>query len=127
MPRSLDPNSKLTFVLACDADKPKETQPRIFARTLTLNQQRKLMSAMTRLQTGDDANTKIDAGLDAAEVCLVGWENMTDPHTGEAIAFSRDAIGDVLSIDELVEVFEAVIGFTRPSGDDQKKSESPHS
>ena len=125
MPRSLDPNSKLTFVLACDVDKPPQTQPRIFARTLTLNQQRRLMSAMKRLKTDSDPDAKIEAGLDAAEVCITGWENMTDPHTGEAIAFSREAIGDVLSIDELVEVFEAVISFAKPNGDDQKKSESP--
>ena len=127
MPRSLDPNSRLTFALACDIDKPKESQPRIFARTLTLNQQRKLLKAMSRLQTGDDADAKIDAGLDAAEVCLIGWENMTDPATGEAIPFSRETIGDVLSIEELAEVFEAVIGSSTPTGDDKKKFESPPS
>jgi hypothetical protein len=125
MPRSLDPSSRLTFVLACDVDKPKEAQPRIFARTLTLNQQRKLMNAMKRLRGETDPDQQIDAALDAAEICLVGWENMTNPHTGEAIQYSREAIGDVLSLDELVEVFEAVSGSSTPTGDDQKKSESP--
>lgn len=126
MPRSLDPSSRLTFVLACDVDKPKEAQPRIFARTLTLNQQRKLMRAMASLRSASgDPDQQIDAALDAAEICLVGWENMTNPHTGEAIQYSREAIGDVLSLDELVEVFEAVSGSSTPTGDDQKKSESP--
>ncbi|HQX53492.1 MAG TPA: hypothetical protein PLR25_26465, partial [Planctomycetaceae bacterium] len=73
MPRSLDPSSRLTMVLACDVDKPRETQPRIFARTLTLNQQRKLMAAMIRMKS--DPADKIEAALDAAEICLVGWEN----------------------------------------------------
>jgi len=128
MPRSLDPNSRLTFVLACDVDKPRESQPRIFARTLTLNQQRKLMRAMASLRgAGGDPDLQIDAALDAAEVCLTGWENMADSATGEPIAFSREAIGDVLSIDELVEVFEAVIGSAKPTEDDQKKLELPHS
>jgi len=127
MPRSLDPSSRLTMVLACDVDKPKETQPRIFARTLTLNQQRKLMAAMDSMKRAEKADDKIGAALDAAEVSLIGWENMIDPQTGESIAFTRDNIGEVLSLDELIEVFGAVTSMTTPSADDKKKSESPHS
>lgn len=125
MPRSLDPSSRLVMVLACDVDKPRETQPRIFARTLTLNQQRKLMAAMERMR--NTAEGKIDAALDAAEVCLSGWENMTDPATGQAIPFNRESIGDVLSIDELAEVFSAVLSAGGTSASDKKKSESPPS
>lgn len=121
MPRSLDPSSRLTMVLACDVDKPPESQPRIFARTLTLNQQRKLMAAMDRMKKSETASDKISAALDAAEVCLVGWENMTDPASGQAIAFSRETIGDVLSLEELVEVFGAVTAAATPSGEDKKK------
>ena len=121
MPRSLDPASRLTMVLACDVDKPRETQPRIFARTLTLNQQRKLMAAMGRMQTAS-AGEKIDAALDAAELCLTGWENMTGQN-GEAIQFSRDAIGDVLSMEELAEVFSAVSGAGKASASEKKESE----
>lgn len=125
MPRSLDPNSRLTMVLACDLD--KVPQPRIFARCLTLNQQRRLMAAMQRMQAGSDAEDKLTAAIDAAEVCLVGWENMTDPDTGNPIEFCRDAIGDVLTIEELTEVFNAVTSASNPSAVDKKKSESPHS
>lgn len=125
MPRSLDPSSRLTMVLACDVDKPRETQPRIFARTLTLNQQRKLMAAMSRMQTAS-ADEKIDAALDAAELCLTGWENMTGQN-GEAIKFSRDAIGDVLSMEELAEVFSAVSSSGKASVSEKKESESPPS
>jgi len=123
MPRSLDPSSRLTMVLACDVDKPRETQPRIFARTLTLNQQRKLMAAMSRMQTAS-ADEKIDAALDAAELCLTGWENMTGEN-GEAIQFSRDAIGDVLSMEELAEVFAAVSSSGKASVSEKKESELP--
>lgn len=125
MPRSLDPSSRITIVLAGDADKLRETQPRIFARTLTINQQRKLMAAMGRMKT--DPEYKIDAALDAAEICLVGWENMTDPATGSQIEFSRDAIGDVLSFEELCEVFNAVSSAGSLTASDKKKSELPHS
>ena len=115
------------MVLACDIDKPKEVQPRIFARTLTLNQQRKLMSAMGKMKSSDNADDKISGALDAAEICLVGWENMTDPVTGEAILFSRETIGDILSIEELAEVFEAVTSAALASSADRKKSELPPS
>jgi uncharacterized Rossmann fold enzyme len=123
MPKSLDPNSRLTFVLACDVDKPIETQPQIFARVLTINQQRKLVASMQSMRTDGDTAATFEAALDAAEICLVGWQNMIDPATGEPIPFSRDTIGDVLTVDELVEVFDAVIGSTKPSAGDQKKSE----
>jgi len=123
MPKSLDPNSKLTFVLACDVGKPIETQPRIFARVLTINQQRKLVASMQSMRTDGDTAATFEAALDAAEICLVGWQNMIDPTTGDPIPFNRDTIGDVLTVDELVEVFDAVIGSTKPSAGDQKKSE----
>lgn len=127
MPRSLEPNSLLTMVLACDVDKPDEVQPRIFARTLTLNQQRKVMRAMRTMQAAsDDPEKVIDAALDAAEVCLTGWENMNDPVTGEPIPFTRETIGDVLAIDEMIEVFDAVVSSGQATGDDKKKSASPH-
>jgi hypothetical protein len=125
MPRSLDPSSRLTMVLACDVDKPKETQPRIFARTLTLNQQRKLMTAMDAMKKAEAPEDKIEGALNAAEVCLTGWENMIDPQTGNSIPFTRENIGDVLSLDELIEVFGAVTAMATPSADDKKKSESP--
>lgn len=122
MPRSLDPSSRLTLVLSCDVDKPRAEQPRIYARTLTVNQQRQLLRAMQDMQEAS-AERKIDAALDAAMICLTGWENMVSPDSGEAIPFSREAIGDVLSLDELGEVFEAVTRAAIPSAEDKKKSE----
>ena len=112
------------MVLACDVDKPKETQPRIFARTLTLNQHRKLIAAMSRMKS--EPEDKIEAALDAAEICVTGWQNMVNPDTGETIPFSRETIGDVLSIDELVEVFNAVTAAGSATADDKKKSGSQH-
>lgn len=122
MPKSLDPSSRLTMVLACDLEKPKETQPRIFARTLTLNQQRKLMAAMSRMQTAS-ADEKIEAALDAAELCLTGWENMVHPNSGHDIPFTREHIGDVLSMEELAEVFASVSVSGKASASEKKESE----
>jgi len=117
MPRSLDPNSRLTMVLACDVDKPKETQPRIFAKMPNLNQQRKLISVIGILQSGGDVGEQFDAATDAAMMCLTGWENIPLP-------FTRDNIGEVLCLEELMEVFSFLIGETKAEPDDKKKSES---
>ena len=115
MPRSLDPNSKLTLVLACDVDKPKATQPRIFASAPTLNQQRKLVGLLSSLEQGSIAE-KFDAIIDAAAVCLTGWENIP-------MEFSRDAIGEVLNLEEIVEVFQFLVSGSLPTVDDKKKCE----
>ena len=113
MPRSLDPNAKLTMVLACDVD--KTPQPKIFAKTPTLNQQRRLVSLLQSLGGGDIA-ASMDALLDAAAMCLTGWENIP-------VQFSRESIGDVLSLDELVEVFSFLAASTSATPEDKKKSE----
>lgn len=81
------------------------------------------MAAMSRMQTAS-AGEKIDAALDAAQLCLTGWENMIGQN-GEAIQFSRDAIGDVLSMEELAEVFLAVSSSGRASVGEKKESELP--
>jgi len=81
------------------------------------------MAAMSRMQTAS-ADEKIEAALDAAEICLTGWENMTGQN-GESIKFSRDAIGDVLSMEELAEVFAAVSSSGRASVSEKKESELP--
>lgn len=102
------------MVLACDVD--KTPQPKIFAKAPTLNQQRKLIGLMGSLEGGDLA-AKFDAIIDAASACLTGWENIDVP-------FSRETIGDVLTLDELLEVFTFLISATVPTVDDKKKSES---
>lgn len=116
MPRSLDPNSQITMVLACDVDKPKETQPRIFAKTPTLNQQRKLIALVDSFKDGGQFSDKIDAILDTAASMLTGWENIP-------FELSRETIGDVLSLEEIIEVLTFLVSASQPTADDKKKSE----
>lgn len=123
MPRSLEPNSKITFVLACDVDKPKETQPRLFGKSLTISQARRLESSIRAMKTSEV--NRLETIVDVAMICLSGWENMVNPETGEAIPFSRENVENVLSMDELSEIIEATASDGRLSNDDQKKSELP--
>jgi len=113
MPRSLDPSSRLTMVLASDVD--KVPQPKIFAKSPTLNQQRKLIGLISSLEKSSLVE-QFDAILDAATMMLTGWENIP-------CDFSRENIGEVLSMEELIEVLTFLISASAPSADDKKKSE----
>ena len=101
------------MVLASDID--KIPQPKLFAKMPTLNHQRKLVSLLSSLDNVG-LSEKFDAIIDAAAMCLIGWENIP-------IEFSRDNIGEVLSLDELVEIFGFLVSATVPTADDKKKSE----
>ena len=116
MPRSLDPSSRITMVLACDQDKPLATRPEIYAKAPTLSQQRKLVGLLSSLNDGGILE-KFDVILDAAETCLTGWKNIPTP-------FSREGIADVLSLEEIVEVITFLASASSASPDDKKKSES---
>jgi hypothetical protein len=122
MPRSLEPNSRIVFVLECDKD--KSPQPRAFGRTLSISGSRKLMSAMGSLQKAGSLEDKLDTAIDAAMSVLTGWENMIDPDTQQPIAFSREALGDVYTIEELTEILSIAAGDGRLTADERKKSES---
>jgi len=105
------------MVLACDVD--KFPQPKLFAKTPTINQQRKLVTVLGSLEKGNLIES-FDAILDAAALLITGWENIP-------IEFTRDAIGDVLSMEEIVEVISFLVSASHATADDKKKSESPHS
>ncbi len=124
MPRSLEPNSRIVFVLDCDKDKPKETQPRLFGKSLTVGASRRLASGIRAMKAAE-GEAKIDAIIDIAMECITGWENMLDPTTASVIEFNRQTLQDVLSIDELSEIIELTASNGRLGVDDRKKSESP--
>lgn len=118
MPKFLDTNDRIVFVLASDADKPKNVQPRLIGQVLTVNRQLKLMTAVKQMQQLADPEVKTNAALDAVMSCLSGWENF-------GREFSREAVGDILTIGEITEIISVAIATFTADGDDLKKSESP--
>lgn len=120
---SLDPDKRLVLVLDCDKDLSPDVQPRFFARTPTVRRATTMISAAIAAQSMDV--TALSRLVDAVGECVVGWENMSDPDTGEPMEFSRDALVDVLTIHEMIELLLFVLSAGQPSGGDKKKSESP--
>lgn len=118
MPKSLDTSDRIVFVLASDADKPKDVQPRLVGQVLTLGRQRKLMAAIRKMESAKDAESQVEAALDAVEVCLSGWENF-------GREFSREALEDMLTIGEIKEIIDAIVSTFTANEADLKKSESP--
>lgn len=115
MPRSCDPNSKLVMVLACDVDKPAETQPRIFAKTPTAREERQIRSMLAEFGN-DKSAAKLDELIDLTISMLTGWVNIDKE-------FSKDAVLDVLNTQELIEVLGFLASSPDPTPDEKKESE----
>lgn len=107
MPKSLNPNERLVMVLACDQELPRETQPRFFAKPLTVAGIKKVQQLATAGST--------DAIIDAVMMCLTGWENMDREFTANAVA-------DVLTIGECTEIIEFCLSGGKLDGAEKKKS-----
>jgi hypothetical protein len=117
MPKSLDRDDRIVFVLRSDADKPRDIQPRLIGSVLTLGKQKQLSKALASMKTAD-AEGKLNAAIDAVMVCLSGWENF-------GREFSLEALEDLLTINEINEIIDAIVTTFTASGDELKKSASP--
>jgi hypothetical protein len=117
MPKSLDRDDRIVFVLKSDAGKPRDIQPRLIGSVLTLGKQKQLSKALSSTKT-EDAEGKLNAAIDAVMVCLSGWENF-------GREFSREALEDILTINEINEIIDAIVTTFTASGDELKKSASP--
>lgn len=118
MPRSLDPKAVLTIVLACDVD--KTPRPTAFARQPNGFQQMKMAQALQTLQEARPADA-MQTAFDVLAGVLTGWENMTDPETGEAIPFCAENVPRVYLFDEAAEILGSLASQVK--ADDKKKSE----
>lgn len=116
MPKSLDPNTRITFTLASDMELPEEVRPRLVGRVLTAGPYRVAMQA---LAFNGSQIEQLDGLLTTVMTVVKGWENMNDPVTGEPIPFSREALAQYYDPGELAEVVFAAF----PNADDKKKSE----
>jgi hypothetical protein len=111
MPRCLEPGQRFSQVLECDKDKPEGEQPKFWFKGVP---------ARSHLQAADDvtANKSIEPAIKFLKATLVGWENMVDPETKEAIAFDVEKLDTAIcATHELWELF-----YNFRVGGEEKKS-----
>jgi len=111
----LDPGSGFDLWLDADGETPAESRPVFVARYLTWRQEMELRAIRDRLVAADEPMVDVFEGL---RLGLIGWRGMGRP-------FDADAIEDLLTGDEALELFCKLVAGQRPSGDAAKKSASP--
>jgi len=122
VPIACDP--KATFKITLDGDKylPPATRPYFIYRHLTLRQQQAMAKTNDELDMIGDGDDMFDTIIDCVTTNLVGWKNMTDPATGNAIKFSKDKMADLVNYVEIMELIsKLVLGLP---DEDKKKFDS---
>lgn len=113
MPIALEPDQKFPVVLDCDKDKPKETRPTFFVKSLSMREQRKL---------AEDMNASFDGSTD--DICnqtcelvrryVVGWINM-GPHV-----YPTADLQEFLSVQEARELLRKVMANSYVQEEEKK-------
>lgn len=118
MPLFLEPGQKYPIVLDSDADKPKETQPRFFAKSQCMRSQQRIGEVLDLWhEEGVTIATLFDQTIDVLDGVVIGWENMGD------LEFSADAMRDVLTYNEVRELLRKVMWNQHMTADEKKSSE----
>ena len=103
MPIFLEPDQRFPIVLDSDKDKPIESRPTFFVKSLSMRGQLRLSTAMDEALSHSTANEIFEATCKLISEHVVGWKNMGDFEYGcdvaEFLAHSeaRELLSKVLS------------------------------
>ena len=107
MPIAMDKDTRFVYVL--QTDRAKETnKPTFYFSALTMAAWRKMNQRAKQI---DDCKNVEDA---LAELCsmitahLVGWENMTNPATGQPLKFNKNKLADLITMNEAWELIAGI-------------------
>ena len=124
MPRALEPNRLISIVLS--GDKDTDPTPTFYARALSVRAFTGIIDAFTAIKESKDAAQQLTLAMAQICKCIVDWDNMIDPDTGDPIPFSQDALSEVLDLMECLELMEALTKGAQLNADEEKKLTSPH-
>ena len=114
MPIFLEPDQTFEVSLEIDKDKPIATRPVFLVKSQSMRGQRKIMEAIDMLHAdGVTVAQVFDAAVEQLKRVLTDWRNMGREYTA-------DAIEDVLSYNESIELLRKVAYNQRMSGDEKK-------
>jgi len=124
MPIAISPDETFRIVLKSDQGKPPAQQPFFEFRCLSCREWKEVVRAITAMLGSDSGEEAIDKTLDILRKGLVGWGNMKDPATGEAIPYEPANLDTLLILDEAQELLVRFRDHS-PSEEDKKKFDSP--
>ena len=114
MPILLEPGATFEVWLKSDEDKPTSTRPAFTAKAQSMRGQRKILEAIDLIfADGVTVDDVFDRSRDCLFDSLEGWRNMGG-------SFSRDAIEDALTFEEIRELLRKIGHNQRMSGDEKK-------
>lgn len=123
MPIATDPQQTFNIVLEFDEDKPAETRPTFICRYLTARQWKQIARLQDEIDEASRGDVALDKILDALTMSVAGWRNMTDTD-GREIPFDLSGLDALLTMGEVMELFQKILTGQKPTETDEKKSVS---
>jgi len=114
MPIALEPNLKFPVVLDSDADKPVESRPTFYSRSLTMREQQKLSEEMDESLQNKTTDEIFQATCKLLKKYLVGWSNMG------SFAFEDCDLQSLLSHNEARELLRKILANQFLQHDEKK-------
>ena len=108
MPYLSEPGARFAVVLACDRDKPPESQTRFWYEARSARDFRKLLEADAALDRATDTATYCDRLFALLRERLVDWENVRDPDAPATLAFDPSRLEDILDLWEARDMVAAI-------------------
>lgn len=108
MPRFCRPEQKYMIVLDEDKEMPKETRPVFWAKSVSMADHQIVAEQMDR-NTADSVGEYFDSNVEALAVVITGWEKITNPTDGIDIEFSVEAMKEVLTSAEAIELIRKAL------------------
>jgi hypothetical protein len=113
MPRFLEPNQKFSIVLDSDKDKPVESRPTFFAKSLSMREQTKLGGELDQAWGLGTTEAIFEATCEMLKGYIVGWQNMG------SFEFGCD-VQEFLSFDEAKELLRKVLANQHVTNEEKK-------
>ena len=114
MPILLEPGATFDVWLKSDEDKPTSTRPAFTAKAQSMRGQRKILAVIDLIfSDGVTVDDVFDRSRDCLFDSLDGWRNMGG-------SFSKEAIEDALTFEEIRELLRKIGHNQRMSGDEKK-------